>query len=182
MKQQPPLFSSSSSQSGFTLIEVVISAAIGAVLLGALVSVIFTAYRGISVATSRIEASSQIRSFQSFAYEDFARSDASKLSGACTPSSPCTTQPLALDGTQVSNSSPPVASPDFQVTYTWDQTNQRLERQVAGSGATFDAATNVTSFTWYVDANATVLVSLTVTVGNYKESQTFRFLPRMNNP
>ena len=167
-------------QGGYTLIEVMISAAIGAVLLGALVSVILTATRSVGVATSRIEASSQIRSFQSFAYDDFARSDASKLSSACTPSSPCTTQPITLDGTQVSNSTVPVATPNFQITYTWDQNNQLVERQVVGSGASFDAASNVTSFQWYVDANTTVVVSLTVKVGTYSESQNFRFWPRVN--
>jgi prepilin-type N-terminal cleavage/methylation domain-containing protein len=178
LKRQPQLFAN--SQAGYTLVEVMISAAIGAVLLGALVSVVFTAYRAVGVATSRVEASSQIRSFQSFAYTDFARSDASKLSSACTPSSPCATQPISLDGTQVSNSSPLVATPHFQIDYTWDSTNNLLERQVVGSAASVNAATNVTKFQWYVDTDSTVVVSLTVTFGSYDESQTFRFWPRMN--
>ena len=167
-------------QDGFTLVEVVISAAIGALLLGALVSVILTSTNAVSTAASRVEASSQIRSFEAFAYDDFARGDPSKLSGSCTPSSPCTTQPITLSGTQVTNSSVPVPTPNYQITYTWDQTKNLLKRQVVGSGASLTAATNVTLFQWYVDANASVVVSLRVTMGTYSESQTFRFSPRMN--
>jgi len=145
-------------QGGFTLVEVIISAAIGAVLLSALTSVVLTSWRGVTIATSRVEASSQIRNFEYFAYDDFARSATPNGSGC-----PCTTQPLLLSG----------------VTYTWDGTNF-VDRAVASTGATEHAATDVSAFSWYVDTNSSVVVSLTITIQTYAESQTFRFYPRVN--
>ncbi|TMC54345.1 MAG: type II secretion system protein [Chloroflexi bacterium] len=145
-------------QGGFTLVEVIISAAIGALLLSALTSVVLTSWRGAMIATSRVEASSQIRNFEYLAYDDFARS-ATPSGGAC----PCTTQPLLLSG----------------VTYTWDG-RSFLDRAVANTGATEHAATDVSAFSWYVDTNSTVVVSLTITIQAYSESQTFRFYPRVN--
>jgi pantothenate synthetase len=41
-------------------------------------------------------------------------------------------------------------------------------------------ATDVSAFAWYVDTNSTVVVSITVTVQSYSESETFRFYPRIN--
>ncbi|TMG69190.1 MAG: prepilin-type N-terminal cleavage/methylation domain-containing protein [Chloroflexi bacterium] len=145
-------------QGGFTLVELIVSVAIGALLLSALTSVVLTSWRGATVASSRVEASSQIRNFEYFAYDDFARSGIPNGS-AC----PCTTQPLLLSG----------------VTYTWDG-GSFLDRAVASTGATEHAATDVSAFTWYVDTNSTVVVSLTITIQAYSESQTFRFYPRVN--
>ena len=147
------------SQGGFTLVELIITVAIAAVLMSALGSVIYTTSQASAIASSRVEASNEMRNFQQFAYDDFAQSNASSLSG-CTPASPCTT-PIALQS----------------VTYTWDGSNF-LDR--ATSDVTKHAASNVTAFTWYVDANSTVVVSLTVTVQSYSLSQTFRFQPRLN--
>ena len=146
-------------QNGYTLVEVVISVAIGGVLMSALTSVVLTTWRATTIATSRVEASGQIRSFQYFAYDDFAQANISTL-GACSPSSPCTT-PIGLS----------------TVTYTWDGSTF-LDR--ATSLTTIHAATNVTAFSWYVDSNSSVVVSLTVTVNAYSQSQTFRFYPRLN--
>ncbi len=165
------------SQGGYTLIEVIISVAIGAILMAGLSSVVLTSVRASNVATSRVEASSQIRSFQSFAYADFAHSDASGLAG-CTPSTPCTTQPIVLAGTQVNSSGQPVGP--STVTYTWDGSDF-LDRQVGGSS--LHAATNVSSFSWYVTSGSglsTVVVNMTVTAQAYSESQSFIFYPRVN--
>ena len=169
------------SQGGFTLVEVIIASAIGLIVLTALTSVTFTAWRGTTIASSRIEASSQIRNFQLRAYDDFARS--SLPGGAC----PCTTDPITLVGQQVSNSVSPTPSPSYTVTYTWDGV-QFLDRQVAGSSPTH-LATNVTAFSWHVNGRS-VVVSITVTVPlpqanptalSYSESQTLLFYPRMDS-
>ena len=62
-------------QGGYTLVEVIVASAIGAILMAGLTSVILTSVRANNIASSRIEASSQIRSFQFSAYDEFARSD-----------------------------------------------------------------------------------------------------------
>ena len=162
------------AQAGFTLVELIVSLAIGSVLMVALTSVVFTAWRATGIASSRVEASGQVQSFEFFAFKDFAQST-TPTAGSCVPASPCS-QPLVISGVQVSNRNP-TPSP-IQVTYTWDRSNF-LDRSVA-PGSTLHAATNVTAFSWYVDTNSTVVVSLTVTVRSYSESQTFRFFPRMN--
>lgn len=164
------------SQNGYTLIEVIITAALAALLMSALSSVILTAVRAVDTATSRVEASSQIRGFEYFAYEDFA--DAGLPAAACTQASPCTTQPLVLTGIKASNSVAPSFS-QYQVTYVWDGSSN-LDRQIASTGSVIHAATGVSAFTWFVDTNATVVVNLTVTVGSYSESQAFRFRPQVN--
>ena len=164
-------------QNGYTLIEVIISVAIGAILMAGLSSVVLTSVRAGNVATSRVEASSQVRSFEFFAYDDFAHSGLSGLSG-CTQSTPCTTQPIVLTGTQVNSSGQPVGT--RTVTYTWDGSND-LDR--AAGGTPIHAATNVSSFSWYVTSGpglSTVVVNLTVTVQAYSESQSFIFYPRVN--
>lgn len=168
-------------QGGFTLVEVIIALAIGVLLLSVVSSIVLTAWRASSIAGSRVEASSQVRSFEQFAYDDFASSGAPATGSCGTPSSPCTTQPLVLDGIQASNSTPPVTSP-YQVTYTWDGSDV-LDRQVGSGGPLMHAATNVSAFSWYVDtatSSSTVVVKMTVTVGAYSQSQTFKFYPRMN--
>ncbi len=146
-------------QDGFTLVEVIITLAIASLLLSALVSVIYTTSQATRIASSRVEASNELRNFQQFAYDDFAQSNVAVLAG-CTQASSC---------------SSPIALPS--VTYTWDGSNF-LDR--ATSDVTTHAATNVTAFSWYVDTNSTVVVSLTVTVQAYSLSQTFRFQPRIN--
>ena len=161
-------------QGGFTLIEVIISAAIGALLLAALTSVVYTSWHATTIASGRVEASSEIRNFEYFAFDDFARSSLPSA-GGCVPSSPCTTQPLSLTGVQVSNSTPvPSAA---SVTYAWDG-SQFLDRTVAGVSR--HIATDVTAFSWYVDTNGTVVVGVTVTLQGYSQSQTFRFRPELN--
>lgn len=162
------------TQGGFTLIEVIITTAISALLLGALVSVMLTSTQATNTATSRVEASSQIRNFEYFAYEDFAGADITDLNGSCTASSRCSSQPITLTGIPAGN-----PTTTYQVTYSWDSTSGLLTRQ-AGSNPALNAATNVHGFDWYVDANQTVVVDLTVTVGSYTESQSFRFFPRRN--
>lgn len=149
---------SKNRQGGYTLIEVIIAVALGALLMSALASVLLTSYRATETASSRVEASGQIRNFEYFAYDDFARSSLSALTG-CTIAAQCTS-PINL----------------ATATYTWDGSNF-LDRSTGP--ATIHAATNVTTFLWYVDSN-TVVVNLTVTVRSYSESQTFRFYPRLN--
>jgi prepilin-type N-terminal cleavage/methylation domain-containing protein len=151
------------SQGGYTLVEVVITMGIGALLMSALISVLFTASKAVDTATSRVEASSQIRSFQSFAYEDFATSTLPSNSSSCSVSTPCAT-PIALKG----------------ATYSWDGKNL-LNRVPASTGVARRVASNVSSFSWYVTGCA-ILVSVTVKVQAYSQSQTFQFYPRVSCP
>lgn len=167
-------------QGGYTLVEVIVASAIGAILMGGLTSVILTSVRASNTATSRIEASSQIRSFQFSAYDDFARSDIPDTSGCGAEADPCTTEPIVLNGQQVSNSTLPAPAP-YQVSYAWDGT-LFLDRTINGN-APVHAAVGVTGFSWYLDGTApyqTVVISMTVTVRSYSESQTLRFYPRVN--
>jgi prepilin-type N-terminal cleavage/methylation domain-containing protein len=163
-------------QGGFTLIEVIIAAAIGALLLSALTSVVLTSWRATITAESRVEASSEVRNFEYYAYDDFAQSSL-PAAGLCLQATPCTTQPLTLSGLQVSNTNP-VPSP-YTVSYSWDG-SAFLDRSVGGSGVSAHMGTDVTAFSWYVDTNATVVVSLTINVHNYSETETFRFFPRVS--
>lgn len=150
------------AQRGFTLVELVIALALGVLLMSALTSVVYTSWRGAAIAADRLQASSQIRNFEYFAYDDFAQSAVSSLGDACTESSPCTT-PIAL----------------ASVTYTWDG-SRFLDRSSNSTGAAIHVASDATAFSWFVDTNSTVVVSLTVTVSSYSESQTFRFYPRVS--
>jgi prepilin-type N-terminal cleavage/methylation domain-containing protein len=159
------------SQGGFTLVELIVASVIGLALMTALTSVFLTTSRSVNTATNRIEASGQIRNFELFAYDDFAQSGVPVPSGCGTVDDPCTTQPIALTGA---------------ISYTWDG-SAFLDRQ-AGTN-TIHMATNVTSFSWYVDIaplHPTVVISLTVTVPRlgdvlaYSDSQTFRFVPQVN--
>ena len=166
------------SQGGFTLVEVIVTLAIMGIVMVGLTSVIYTSVRVSDISSSRVEASGQIRNFQFVAYDDFARSQL-QGGGACTPSTPCTTQPIVLVGTQVSNSTQPVPS-QVQVTYAWDG-SAFVNRQ--SSSASVHAATDVSAFSWYVDQSTgfpTVVVNLTVTIKGYSESQTLRYYPRPN--
>lgn len=161
-------------QAGYTLVEVIIATAIGALLLSALTSVVYTSWHASTIASGRVEASSEVRNFEYFAYDDFARSSL-PAAGGCLPASPCTTQPLSLSGVQVSNSTPVPSG--VSVIYAWDG-SQFLDRTL--NGVTEHMATDVTAFSWYVDTNATVVASLTVTVQGYSQSQSFRFHPELN--
>lgn len=173
------------SQDGFTLIEVVIASALGAMLMTALTSVLLTSVRAANIATSRIEASGQIRNFEFFAYDDFARSSIPVSTPCAPPSVAC----IDLTGTQMSNSTTPTPTYNYTVEYSWDGSSF-LDRKVGG--IVTHMATNASSFSWYVDgttAHPTVVVSLTVTIGNlssfsgsYSQSQTWKFEPRVNNP
>lgn len=170
------------SQSGYTLIEVVISLAIGVILMTALTSVVLTSTRAADIASSRLQASAQVRSFEYFAVDDFAGSGIPQTATCGSDAgSPCTTQPIVLNGTSVSNSVAPTPAPK-QVTYRWDDSTGYLDREVGASPA-IHAATNVSAFSWYVDTTSgspTVVVSLTVTVSAYSDSQTLLFYPRVN--
>ncbi|HKW60288.1 MAG TPA: prepilin-type N-terminal cleavage/methylation domain-containing protein [Candidatus Dormibacteraeota bacterium] len=161
------------SQSGYTLVEVIIASAIGAILMVGLTSVVFTSVRAIDTASSRVEASSQIRSFASYAYDDFARSG---LPQGCPapPSGTC----VSLTGLGASNSVPPAIA-THTVTYTWDGADF-LDRQVDG-GSAHHVASGVTAFTWSIAGGAsrqTCIVQITVTVGAYSETQALQFYPQ----
>lgn len=170
----------SRSQSGYTLVELIVASALGLAVMTGLTSVVLTTWRASVTATSRVEASSEIRNFQLSAYEDFARSAVPNPTGCGTQTTPCTTQPIVLAGTQVTNSTSPTPGA-LQVTYAWDGTTF-LDRQ-AGANPARHTSPDVTRFTWYIDTtgpNPTVVVNLTVTIQSYSESQTFRFYPRLN--
>ena len=79
------------SQSGFTLVELLVASAIGVIVMTGLTSVVFTSWKAGSIATGRIEASSQIRNFQYEGYDDFALANLPTPTGcAGTIASPCT--------------------------------------------------------------------------------------------
>ena len=162
------------SQSGYTVIELIIASALGLFVMTGVTSVVLTTWRAGMVATSRVEASGQVRSFQSSAYEDFALSGVPTLTGCATAAPPpCT---IALSGFQVST---PLVPASYGVTYKWDGTN--VDRLVGGSSK--HAATNVTAFSASIAGagqHQTVLVTMTVTVQSYRETQTFLFYPRLN--
>ena len=159
------------SQGGYTLIELLVASAIGLFVMTGLTSVVLTSWRAATTATSRIETSAQIRTFQFRAYDDFALSGDPVISScASTDPPPCT---ITLSGLQVSDSS--LVPANVVVTYTWDGTN--VDRQVGSN--TSHAATNVTAFT-ATATGQTIVVTLTVTVQNYSETQTLRFNPRVN--
>jgi hypothetical protein len=150
----------------------VVSAAIGAILMAGLTSVIVTSVRGINIATSRIEASSQIRSFQFFAMDDFARSGLPSSAG-CTVDSPCTQAILLVGRTRLAS---------YDVIYRWDDARFFLER--AAGDSTHRVATGVKNFSWYIDGSPpkqTVVVNLKITVQDYSEFQTLRFYPRLQS-
>jgi type II secretory pathway pseudopilin PulG len=165
------------SQGGYTLVELLVASALGLTVMTGLTSVVLTTWRAGTTATSRIEASSQIRNFQFEAYDDFALSGLPTMSGCgADPTPPCT---ISLSGSKVSNSTAPVPT-DYAVTYTWDGAN--VTRRIGANPATF-VATNVTAFSAYVAGTAphqTVVVTMTVTVQAYAETQTLRFYPRVN--
>jgi prepilin-type N-terminal cleavage/methylation domain-containing protein len=172
------------SQGGYTLVELIVASAIGLMVMTGLTSVVLTAWRANATATSRVEASGQIRNFEFEAYDDFALSNVPIPTGClATVVSPCTT-PIVLQGSRASNATTPAISP-YQVSYTWDGVSL-LERQTqvgTNPPVNFDAATGVTAFTWYLDGSApnqTVVVTVSVTVQSYIETQTLRFYPRVN--
>jgi hypothetical protein len=132
--------------------------------------------RAASTAQSRVEASSQIRSFQSGAYEDFALSGAPTLTN-CAPASPppCT---ILLSGLQFD----PVlqTAGSVQIAYLWNGTT--VDRTF-GSNPPHHIASSVTAFSASVSGtapNQTVVLTITVTVQAYTETQTMLFYPRMN--
>jgi type II secretory pathway pseudopilin PulG len=161
------------SQSGYTLVEVIVASAITMIVMVGLTSVILTSVRAANIANSRLQASSQIRNFELRAIDDFARSSLPANSSGC----PCSSA-IQLTGTQVSNTNNPVPAP-YQVTYAL-VAGGFVDRQVGANSV--HLSTNVTSFSWFVDGSApnqTVVVNLTVAVLGYSESQTMRFYPRL---
>jgi prepilin-type N-terminal cleavage/methylation domain-containing protein len=174
------------SQAGYTLIELIVASAIGLFVMSALTSVVLTSVLATNTATSRVEASAQIRNFQLTAYDDFALSSPPSPLGCGTQASPCTNQDMFLTGVRMPAElgAPP---PQYTVRYTWDP-NQKVVTRFVGPASRV-AASNVQSYSWYVDrtgAHPVVVVSMTVTVGfyntAYSESQTLLFYPRVTSP
>jgi prepilin-type N-terminal cleavage/methylation domain-containing protein len=151
-------------QEGYTLIELILASSIGLIVMTGLTSAVLTSMKAANTATSRIEASSQIRNFQMRAMDDFAQSAV-----------PATSDPaqIRLVGTKFSASGAQAATVD----YVWDSGTKFIDRQGV------HLSSNVTNFSWYVDrstVNPTVVVNVTVTVLSYSESQIMRFYPRIN--
>jgi prepilin-type N-terminal cleavage/methylation domain-containing protein len=173
---KPALREHTKSQAGYTLVELIVASAIGLMVMSGLTSVVLTTWRAGMTATNRIEASGQIRNFEFFAYDDFARSGPPVVSGCRSDlMPPCT---IRLSGSQVSNPTTLVTA-DYNVTYTWDGAN--VLRQVVGSNTTKVVATNVKTFSASIDGtNQTVVVTMTVVEQDYEETQMLRFYPRVN--
>lgn len=175
------------AQAGYTLVEVLVATTIGALVMGALTSVILTTALSTNVATSRVDAANQVRSFQLTAHDDMALSTVPQPSGCgSAQSSPCTTEAIVLQGSRMSNQAAGTASP-YAVSYTWDPANKVIVRQVTG-GPSRTVATNVSSFSWYVDStdgHPAVVVNLTVTFDSYNnafsQSQSLRFYPQVTS-
>ena len=168
-------------QGGFTLIELMIATSIGLIVLTGLTSVVFTTYQANQVATSRVEASGQIRNFEETAYDDFALSNLPPTPGDCgTGAQPCTQDSIQLKGCAMTNS----ATPSLQrrtTVYAWNQGTQSIDRTVNAVPAN-SAASDVTAFSWYIDGgapNQSVVVTMTVTISSYSQTQALRFHPRV---
>jgi prepilin-type N-terminal cleavage/methylation domain-containing protein len=168
-------------QGGYTLIELMIATAIGLIVMSGLTSVVFTTYRANQIATSRVEASGQIRNFEETAYNDFAFSSLPATPGSCGSSAqPCTEDPIQLQGCAMTNS----ATPSLQgrtIAYAWNK-GARLIGRTVNTVSVNPAATSVTGFSWYIDGAAprqSVVVTMTVTILAYSQSQTLRFYPRV---
>jgi type II secretory pathway pseudopilin PulG len=175
------------SQAGYTLIELIIANAIGLMVMGAMTSVVLTMVLGGNVATSRVQASAQIRNFQLTAYDDFALSRPPVTNSCGTGvNNPCTTQDMVLTGDRMPNQIGGVAAP-FTARYTWDPTKSLVRRFVGVASRV--VASDVKSYSWYVDSSAehpVVVVSMSVTIGFYNtaytESQSLLFYPRVTSP
>jgi prepilin-type N-terminal cleavage/methylation domain-containing protein len=172
-------------QAGFTLIELIIATAIGVLVMGALTSVVLTTVLAANTANGRIQASSQVRSFQFTAYDDMAFAQPPAPVGCGAPGTPCTTQDMILQGclNPINARDPGIV---HTVRYAWDAAAQVVRRYSATSSHV--VASNVTMYSWYLDTGAhptSVVVSMTVTVAayntTYSESQTLRFYPRITS-
>ncbi len=170
-------------QGGFTLIELLVASAIGLIVMSALTSVVLTTYRASETASNRVEAAGQIRNFQQTAYVDFATSSLPVPPGGCgSSSSPCTHDPIQLQGCAMTNSITPSPQPRT-VTYVWPVGSSFVDRKIGGVSAN-PAATSVTAFSWYLDGtppNQSVVLGLTVLMGAVTQSQTMRFHPRVRS-
>jgi prepilin-type N-terminal cleavage/methylation domain-containing protein len=178
------------SQAGFTLIELLIASVLGLMVLSALTSVVLTTSVATNTAYGRIEASSQVRTFQLTAYDDFAMATVPAPSGCGTQTTPCTTQEMVLRGLRVPNLANGVAAP-YVVRYSWDSTADVVTRYSITDGSSRVAANHVTAYSWYIDSSQprsrpSVVVSMTVTIpsynASYSQSQTFRFSPEVTAP
>jgi len=121
-------------QGGYTLIELLVASAIGLIVMSGLTSVVLSSFRAASIATSRVEASGQIRSFQLDAYTDFAGSSLPTPSGCGTETNRCTTQAISLQGLQSGNTTIPSPA-SYKVTYTWNSAKFMLDRKVGSMEA-----------------------------------------------
>ena len=152
-------------QAGYTLVELIVATAIGTLVLGALTSIVLTTALTTNVATSRIDASGQIRTFQLTAYDDMTLSNVPAPTGCGTQANPCTSQPMVLQGQRMPNVATPTPPAQYIVTYTWDPAQQIVTRQAGGAGRT--VAQDVSVYSWYIDGNGAhpaVVVSMTVTI------------------
>lgn len=172
-------------QAGYTLIELIIATAIGLMVMGALTSVVLTTSLAANTATSRVEASAQVRNFQLTAYDDFVLSRPPTPSGCGTQAAPCSTQDMVLQGSRMPNQVTGVATP-YMVRYVWDPAGHVVTRFVGAANRV--VASGVTAYIWYLDSSGdhpSVVVRMTVTVGfyntSYSESQTLRFYPRVTS-
>lgn len=167
------------SQSGFTMIELLVATVIASVILVALTSVVFTTYQADQTATSRVEASGELRNFQQVAYDDFAGSTIPTAPGGCgTSGQPCTQAAIQLSGCAMNGAG---TLQQRTVSYTWTAASDTIERQV-NSSTVETTASGVTAFNWYLDGtapNQSVIVSLTVTVKAVSQSETMQFYPRV---
>jgi hypothetical protein len=76
------------------------------------------------------------------------------------------------------------ATPSLQsrtIAYAWNKGTQSIDRNVNAAPVN-SVASGVTKFAWYIDGVApsqSVVVTMTVTITTYSQTQTLRFHPRV---
>lgn len=179
------------SQAGFTLVEMMIASAMGAIVMGALSSVVWLATSSNASVDPRLQASGQVRNLQTALNADLTSARPAPLADSgCTQSVPCTTFPIQVRGPIVPARTG-LAQPDpvaHYVTYCYIPAGSVVERfagtltacpGAAGSGQA--VARRLSSFSWYYTGTS-VVVSVSATVGSYSTGQVLLFNPGDNLP
>ncbi|MHB8571836.1 MAG: PulJ/GspJ family protein [Candidatus Dormibacteria bacterium] len=173
-------------QAGFTLVELMISAALASFILAATVSVIWVAVGANNTWNPRLQANAQVRDLQLAVQYDLEHDSivlAPQSGSGCTPTTLGTS--LTLTGVQMSNVATPAPSVT-SVTYGYDSSGKRVSRST-GTAVASDpvyVARNVTAFTWSIDAGCVLVVNMTATdpAASFTDAETLRFRSPVYRP
>jgi prepilin-type N-terminal cleavage/methylation domain-containing protein len=157
-------------QAGYTLVEILLAMGISTLLMAGLGLVIYTLFKANNTSDSRLQASSQIRTFQLAFHDDVAHN-----AGTIVCANPCTT--LTLSGSRYNQGATGPCS--LTVTYAYPSPSPLLISRSVG-GKTTQVARNVKAFAATVGADNSVTVTLTVQdpTGSFTETQVLYFDPR----